>query len=146
MRIYIARSTFEIYMEKESKFVEVSLELNRLLIEAGHVVIHTDEDKWIPYPEIQALIETCGCLIGFIDDITLASTWRAMEITYAHCGMGAFENTGFHIPVFFYKGLENKQYPFIESMIKQDDVYVLPNDLKEAVKFLENTMANKIKK
>ena len=85
------------------------------LKEHGHEIVYIADDSFndYEYVGIYKKLASCDCLLAFADKWTLSGTWRLTEITHAIYGWGAFEentNSGFHIPVFVYKGLRRLSY------------------------------------
>ena len=145
MRIYITRSTFEEFSWKITDgltdYVETSFKLIEALESNGCRTDYVKESAFNGYDEIYEKIRCCDCLVAFTDRFTLASTWRSVEITYAHSGVGAYEKSDFHIPVFFYRGLDSHKCAFIESMLgRTGRIHAMPDNIEDAVKFFDDTM------
>jgi hypothetical protein len=139
MRIYFSRCSFEDFENKNDEivdYIEKTNELNRALTESGYEIVYIKE--FIPYDEIYKNIESCDCLLAFTD--VFGSTWKTSEITYAHSGAGAFSKVDFRIPVFLYN--LRKINGFFKSMIKRQDVYVLPKNVKSATRLINKIMSN----
>jgi hypothetical protein len=132
MNIYISITTSQI----TNKLIK-SLKKRR------HKIVYVKDSEFMKYryTGIYKLVESCDCLLGFTDQYTLSGTWRAIEMTYAHSGVGAFDKADFHIPVFLYNGLDEHESGFAISFAKRHEVYSLPNEIDLAIQFIEDTMS-----
>ena len=139
MRIYITRSRFSHGIE-ESKLYKKAFDLIDVINKIGHETVYKGE--WHGYPEIYKAISSCNCLLAFTNKDTISSTWRAIEMTYASKGVGAFEIVDFHIPVFLYTGIDNDDCMFLSGFVKWPDVYKLPIGIHSAARKIESIMEN----
>lgn len=133
MRIYITRMSFE-NEEHDAQFYSKAYALISALKTQNHEIVYISDNEFndYKYVGIYKALSSCDCLLAFTDCYTCSSTWRVSEITYAINGAGAFEKVDFHIPVFLYRGIDNHNSLFIDNLIKQPDVYVLPDDINVA--------------
>ena len=142
MRIYITRMSIDSKVQNAT-FHQKAYALIDALNELGNKTVYISDLEFNDYEYIgiYKALATCDCLLAFTDRYTFSSTWRASEITYAICGMGAREKVEFHIPVFLYRGIDDYSGAFLESTIKQPDVFVLPDKIASAARSLVVKMA-----
>jgi len=126
--------------EEDSKFYEKAYTLISVLKRQGHEMVYIADSKFKDYEEIFMLISYCNCLLAFTDKYTLSCTWRTSEITYAQHGVGIFEKVDFHIPVFLYRAIDDHNTPFLESLVRMQDVFVLPVDASSAAQVINVAM------
>jgi hypothetical protein len=134
--------------EKDAELYKKAYALLSELNKRGHETIYISDGQFndYGYTGIYKEISFCDCLLAFTDRYTFSSTWRTSEITYAMRGLGFFEKADFHIPVFFYIGIDDYTDVFFENAQKEPDVYVLPNNINAAAQSIIATMNEKKKK
>ncbi|PKL18748.1 MAG: hypothetical protein CVV49_04185 [Spirochaetae bacterium HGW-Spirochaetae-5] len=95
--------------------------------------------KWREYPIIEKEIDECNALIALVDKYWASSTWKASEVTYAACGVGAFFKNELFTPkptfIYFLEKIEPCGY-----MDSIDSLIYLPDDFNEACNVIKNTL------
>ena len=95
--------------------------------------------KWRDYSIIEKEIDECSALIALVDKYWTSSTWKASEVTYAACGVGAFSKNELFTPkpTFIYFLEKMEPCGFMHSINK---LIYLPEDFNKACNIIKSNL------